>query len=31
MSEEVNFGDQRVSPQEKTRRVGEVFSCVARR
>jgi demethylmenaquinone methyltransferase/2-methoxy-6-polyprenyl-1,4-benzoquinol methylase len=31
MSEEVNFGDQRVSPQEKTRRVGEVFSSVARR
>jgi demethylmenaquinone methyltransferase/2-methoxy-6-polyprenyl-1,4-benzoquinol methylase len=31
MSEEVNFGDQRVSPEEKTRRVGAVFSSVARR
>ena len=31
MSEEVNFGDERVSRQEKTRRVGEVFSSVARR
>jgi demethylmenaquinone methyltransferase/2-methoxy-6-polyprenyl-1,4-benzoquinol methylase len=31
MSEEVNFGDERVSPREKTRRVGEVFSSVARR
>ena len=31
MSERVNFGDQLVSPEEKTRRVGEVFSSVARR
>jgi demethylmenaquinone methyltransferase/2-methoxy-6-polyprenyl-1,4-benzoquinol methylase len=31
MSEEVNFGEERVSPNEKTRRVGEVFSSVARR
>jgi demethylmenaquinone methyltransferase/2-methoxy-6-polyprenyl-1,4-benzoquinol methylase len=31
MSEPVNFGDQRVSPDEKTRRVGRVFSSVARR
>ena len=31
LSEEVNFGDERVSPAEKTRRVGEVFSSVARR
>ncbi len=31
MSEEVNFGDQRVSPEEKTRRVGAVFRSVARR
>jgi demethylmenaquinone methyltransferase/2-methoxy-6-polyprenyl-1,4-benzoquinol methylase len=31
MSDEVNFGDERVSPHEKTRRVGEVFSSVARR
>ena len=31
MADEVNFGDQLVSPQEKTRRVGEVFSSVARR
>ena len=31
MSEKVNFGDQLVSPEEKTRRVGEVFSSVARR
>ena len=31
MESEVQFGDQRVSPQEKTRRVGEVFSSVARR
>ena len=31
MSEQVNFGDQLVSPEEKTRRVGEVFSSVARR
>ncbi|HEX6741830.1 MAG TPA: class I SAM-dependent methyltransferase [Sphingomicrobium sp.] len=31
MTERVNFGDQLVSPEEKTRRVGEVFSSVARR
>jgi demethylmenaquinone methyltransferase/2-methoxy-6-polyprenyl-1,4-benzoquinol methylase len=31
MSNKVNFGDELVSPQEKTRRVGEVFSSVARR
>jgi demethylmenaquinone methyltransferase/2-methoxy-6-polyprenyl-1,4-benzoquinol methylase len=31
MSDQVNFGDQLVSPEEKTRRVGEVFSSVARR
>jgi demethylmenaquinone methyltransferase / 2-methoxy-6-polyprenyl-1,4-benzoquinol methylase len=31
MTDEVNFGDERVSPAEKTRRVGEVFSSVARR
>jgi len=31
MSEQVNFGDQLVSPEEKTRRVGVVFSSVARR
>jgi len=31
MADEVNFGDQLVSPEEKTRRVGEVFSSVARR
>jgi demethylmenaquinone methyltransferase/2-methoxy-6-polyprenyl-1,4-benzoquinol methylase len=31
MTEQVNFGDQRVSPEEKTRRVGGVFSSVARR
>ena len=31
MSDQVNFGDELVSPQEKTRRVGEVFSSVARR
>jgi len=31
MSEKVNFGDQLVSPEEKTRRVGAVFSSVARR
>ena len=30
-SEQVNFGDRLVSPEEKTRRVGEVFSSVARR
>jgi len=31
MSDKVNFGDERVSPEEKTRRVGAVFSSVARR
>ena len=31
MESEVQFGDQRVSPEEKTRRVGAVFSSVARR
>jgi demethylmenaquinone methyltransferase/2-methoxy-6-polyprenyl-1,4-benzoquinol methylase len=31
MSEQVNFGEQVVSPEEKTRRVGAVFSSVARR
>lgn len=31
MSDEVSFGDQLVSPEEKTRRVGRVFSSVARR
>ncbi len=31
MSEQVNFGDQLVSPEEKTTRVGAVFSSVARR
>lgn len=31
MTDEVNFGDQLVSPEEKTRRVGQVFSSVARR
>ena len=31
MTEKVNFGDQLVSPEEKTRRVGAVFSSVARR
>ena len=31
MTDEVNFGDQLVSPEEKTRRVGAVFSSVARR
>ena len=31
MSNTVNFGDQLVSPEEKTRRVGAVFSSVARR
>jgi demethylmenaquinone methyltransferase/2-methoxy-6-polyprenyl-1,4-benzoquinol methylase len=31
MSDKVNFGDELVSPEEKTRRVGEVFSSVARR
>ena len=27
----VNFGDELVTPEEKTRRVGSVFSSVARR
>ena len=31
MNDEVNFGDELVSPEEKTRRVGAVFSSVARR
>ncbi|HEY0164040.1 MAG TPA: class I SAM-dependent methyltransferase [Sphingomicrobium sp.] len=31
MTGKVNFGDQLVSPEEKTRRVGEVFTSVARR
>ena len=31
MTNQVNFGDQLVSPEEKTRRVGQVFSSVARR
>ncbi len=31
MTDKVNFGDQLVSPEEKTRKVGEVFSSVARR
>jgi len=31
MSDEVNFGDERVSREEKTRRVGQVFTSVARR
>ena len=31
MSEKVNFGEELVSPEEKTRRVGAVFSSVARR
>ena len=31
MKTQVNFGDELVSPEEKTRRVGEVFSSVARR
>ena len=31
MSEQVNFGDRLVSPEEKTTRVGAVFSSVARR
>lgn len=31
MPTQVNFGDQLVSPEEKTRKVGEVFSSVARR
>jgi demethylmenaquinone methyltransferase/2-methoxy-6-polyprenyl-1,4-benzoquinol methylase len=31
MTAQVNFGDELVSPEEKTRRVGQVFSSVARR
>src|SRR3954471_15855639 len=31
MADKVNFGDELVSPEEKTRRVGEVFSSVSRR
>jgi demethylmenaquinone methyltransferase/2-methoxy-6-polyprenyl-1,4-benzoquinol methylase len=31
MADKVQFGDQLVSPEEKTRRVGGVFSSVARR
>src|SRR3954469_15074885 len=31
MTDPVNFGDELVAPEEKTRRVGEVFSSVARR
>jgi demethylmenaquinone methyltransferase/2-methoxy-6-polyprenyl-1,4-benzoquinol methylase len=31
MPDQVNFGDELVSPEEKTRRVGEVFRSVARR
>jgi len=31
MTEQVNFGEELVSPDEKTRRVGAVFSSVARR
>jgi len=31
MKDRVNFGDELVSPAEKTRRVGRVFSSVARR
>src|ERR671933_2191477 len=31
MAEKVNFGDELVAPEEKTRRVGQVFSSVARR
>ena len=31
MTDKVNFGDELVSPDEKTRRVGQVFSSVARR
>ena len=30
-SQQVNFGEELVTPDEKTRRVGEVFSSVARR
>lgn len=31
MTDKVSFGDKLVTPEEKTRRVGEVFSSVARR
>ena len=31
MPDQVNFGDQLVTPEEKTRRVGAVFTSVARR
>ena len=31
MQDKVNFGDQLVTPEEKTRRVGSVFSSVAKR
>ena len=31
MSDKVNFGDELVSPEEKTRRIGAVFSSVARK
>src|SRR4051812_40297827 len=31
MTKQVNFGDELVSPEEKTRRVGKGFSSVARR
>jgi len=31
MSDTVNFGEQIVTPEEKTRKVGEVFTSVARR
>lgn len=31
MTDKVNFGDRLVDPDEKTRRVGEVFTSVARR
>ena len=31
MTDQVNFGDEVVTPEEKTRRVGRVFSSVARR
>jgi demethylmenaquinone methyltransferase/2-methoxy-6-polyprenyl-1,4-benzoquinol methylase len=31
MTDQVNFGDELVTPEEKTRRVGHVFSSVARR
>jgi demethylmenaquinone methyltransferase/2-methoxy-6-polyprenyl-1,4-benzoquinol methylase len=31
MTDQVNFGDELVTPTEKTRRVGQVFSSVARR